>query len=287
MRYQFLFPLFFLLFSSNIVLGQELSKKVVKKVKSSTYAIEANKGAGTGFAIKGNLIITNAHVISGSSRNQIFVSELNTNRRTRVNIVYENDYYDIAVLRPASKWEFPTYLTFSKKQLFESERVWACGNGMGGTEGALTEGTFNGICEGACARNLTESGVVMLQHTAPINFGNSGGPLVNKKGELVGVNTMVGLTKSTSFSGVQGYSANTSMGFALPAGKLKVILEAQNLYDNSFSFSEFFKSYKVFFICVFFLLMSYLIYLFVQQKYNREDKRENKAYKSGTLYGKK
>jgi S1-C subfamily serine protease len=271
MRYQFLFSFFFLLFSSSVLVGQELSKKVVKKVKSATYAIEADKGAGTGFAIKGNLIISNAHVIRGSSHSQIFVSKLNTNRKTRVNIEYIDTHNDIVVLRPASKWKFPTYLTFSKKQLFESEMVWACGNGYGGTEGAITEGTFNGLCESDCARDLTTSGRAMLQHTAPIREGNSGGPLVNKKGELVGVNT-----------GMIGNS-----GFALPSDKLRVVLEAQNLYDNSFSFSEFLKSYKVFFICVFVLLMSYLIYLFVQQKYNREDKRENKAYKSGTLYGKK
>ena len=97
MRYQFLFTFFFLLFCSSILVGQELSKKVVNKIKSSTYAVETTHGYGTGFAIKGNLIITNEHVISGSSRNQIFVSELNTNRRTRVNIVYKNDHYDIGL----------------------------------------------------------------------------------------------------------------------------------------------------------------------------------------------
>ena len=278
MFYRFVFLLLF--FQVSIIYSQELSKKVINNIKLSTYVVETKDGRGTGFSIKGNLIITNEHVIRGVSDGNIFVSDLNSNKKTRVVIKYIDKYHDIAVLSVSSKAKFTNYLSFSKKPLFESQRVWACGNGMGGTDGAITEGTFSGICD-----DCFDGRPSMLQHTAPINYGNSGGPLVNKKGELVGVNTMVGKTLS-SVGKREGFSANTSMGFAIPSEKIKIILESQNLYDDSFVLKEFMDSYKFFLIGLFAILISLIIYFLLQKKNNKIDRRENKVYKSGTLYGK-
>ena len=80
----------------------------------------------------------------------------------------------------------------------------------------------------------------------------------------------------------EGFSANTNMGFAIPSEKIKIILESQNLYDDSFVLKEFMDSYKFFLIGLFAILISLIIYFLLQKKNNKIDRRENKVYKSGT-----
>ena len=272
------FLLLSVFFSTNIF-SQDF-QKASEKARAASYSIEDNEGnvIGSGFAIKGNLIITNEHVASAID-SDIFISEFDSDNKSRVDLVFKDSLYDIAVLK-STYMNLDDYLLFSKKELNPGDVVIACGSGLGGfgkgAEGAITQGVFS-------ANNINDDGITMLQHTAPITGGNSGGPLVNIKGELVGVNTAtlseIGITISWEATKTRSFQS-----LALPSSKLKFILESKSLYDDSFVFKEFFNSYKFLFLFIFLILTSFLIYVLIQNKKQKENKRENKVYRGG-LYG--
>jgi S1-C subfamily serine protease len=263
------FLLLSIFFSTNLF-SQDF-QKASEKARAASYSIEDNEGnvIGSGFAIKGNLIITNEHVASA----------IDSDNKSRVDLVFKDSLYDIAVLK-STYMNLDDYLLFSKKELNPGDVVIACGSGLGGfgkgAEGAITQGVFS-------ANNINDDGITMLQHTAPITGGNSGGPLVNIKGELVGVNTAtlseIGITISWEATKTRSFQS-----LALPSSKLKFILESKSLYDDSFVFKEFFNSYKLLFLFMFLILTSFLIYVLIQNKKQKENKRENKVYRGG-LYG--
>lgn len=267
-----------LLFVSNNVFCENIIK-VSKKTRAASLSIKDNSGdiIGTGFVIKGNKIITNYHVVEAilDESSSIFVSEFDSQSKIKVTLKYYDEYNDIAVLETYA--EFDNYLIFDDNELKPGTTVHACGNGEFGAEGAFTTGSINGYKD--------FDGIRYLQHSAPITGGNSGGPLVNSKGELVGINTSTALTWVRDAGGVSGLTRNTTMCFALPANTLKGILESQNLYDNSFTFSEFINSYSIFIIIVFIFIISYIVYLIVQKNNIDKGNRKNKIFKQKDLYG--
>lgn len=278
-----MFYRFLILFSLFIFSSCEDIIKVAHQTRESSLSIKGDSGHvfGTGFVIKGNRIITNHHVVQAvlDVSSSIFVSKLESQTKIKVTIKYSDEHNDIVVLETYT--EFDNYLTFYDDVLEIGEDVHACGNGKDGAEGAFTTGNYSG-------KKTFENGVEYLQHTAPIAPGNSGGPLVNDDGKLVGVNTSTGGlyaidTRSSDIldAGVH----NTSMGFALSSNSLKGILEAQNLYDNSFTFSEFIDSYLILIIIVLILIISYIIYLIVQKNNIDKGNRKNKVFKPKNLYG--
>jgi serine protease Do len=270
-----------LLFVSNNVFCENIIK-VSKKTRAASLSIKDNSGdiIGTGFVIKGNKIITNYHVVEAilDRSSSIFVSEFDSQSKIKVTLKYYDEYNDIAVLETYA--EFDNYLTFDDDELDPGTQVHACGSGQGGGEGAFTSGTVSGY--------HSKNGIKYLQHSAPITGGNSGGPLVNNKGELVGVNTSTAISwvkNARTGELVPASTRNTTMCFALPANTLKGILESQNLYDNSFTFSEFINSYSILIIIVFIFIISYIVYLIVQKNNIDKGNRKNKIFKQKDLYG--
>ncbi|MBV9111084.1 MAG: trypsin-like peptidase domain-containing protein, partial [Gemmatimonadetes bacterium] len=146
-------------------------------------AIAANGdtvGLGTGFVISPDgLFITNYHVIEEAAK--LEVSLLDGPSWTQVSVVSEDPASDLALMQlPAH--DLHALKLGSDQQMEVGDKVYVMGNplGMGGT---FTDGMVSG------KRPL--EGVAMLQISAPISPGSSGGPVMNERGEVVGVATMM------------------------------------------------------------------------------------------------
>lgn len=165
-------------------------------------------GTGSGVIItEDGYIVTNNHVIQGASELEV---TLNNNKSYKATLVGTDSKMDIALLKVDAKEKLP-YATFGNSDDIKvGEWVLAVGNPYN-----LTSTVTAGIVS-AKARNLSKDGLQsFIQTDAAVNPGNSGGALVNTKGELVGINTMI-----TSMTGSYvGYS------FAVPSNITRKIIE--------------------------------------------------------------
>lgn len=161
---------------------KELSAKdLYKKCGSSTVEIKASsefyKGQGSGFFISDNMVVTNYHVISGAKVIEVSTSN---NKYTVNTILGYSEELDIAILQvDASKHD---YLVMNSSEIAVGDKVFALGSPLGLT-GTMTEGMIS-------TATRVIDGVDYIQSTAPLSSGNSGGPLVNTYGEVIGINTM-------------------------------------------------------------------------------------------------
>ena len=141
---------------------------------SAESATEISTGTGFFFDEKGT-IITNYHVIENCQKANITLSNGLTYQVTAV-LGYDADR-DIAILSTTCKTSKP--LTIRSSTVKTGEKVYALGSSLGLT-GSLSDGIVSAV-------NREVEGNVYLQTTAPISQGNSGGPLVDAKGEVVGI----------------------------------------------------------------------------------------------------
>jgi S1-C subfamily serine protease len=149
--------------------------------------------SGSGFIIdKGGkkYVITNAHVVENASDNpgSIYVFTINRNKY-EVKVVGGDSFYDLAVLefvdQPGTE---VTVIRFTQAEPRLGEKVFAIGNPLGEYPYSVSDGIIS-------AKNRVRGGMTgkfgFLQTTATLIWGNSGGPLVNEKGEVVGVNSQI------------------------------------------------------------------------------------------------
>ncbi len=158
-----------------------------KKVSPSNRRRQRNDGgAGSGFIISSDgFIVTNSHVVNGATDIEV---NLQDGRQYKAKMVGDDPATDIAVIQVDGN-NLST-LSFAKsKQLQVGQMAIAIGNPYG-FQYSLTAGVVS-----ALGRTLrTESGRLIddvIQTDAALNPGNSGGPLVNAQGEVIGVNTAV------------------------------------------------------------------------------------------------
>jgi Do/DeqQ family serine protease len=165
-------------------------------------------GTGSGVIIsEDGYIVTNNHVVKDASEIEI---TLNNKKSYKAKLVGTDTKMDIALLKIDAK-EKLTYSTFADSDLVKvGEWVLAVGNPYN-----LTSTVTAGIVS-AKARNLDTSGIQsFIQTDAAVNPGNSGGALVNTRGELIGINTMI----SSQTGSYVGYS------FAIPSNITRKIIE--------------------------------------------------------------
>jgi len=153
--------------------------------------------SGSGFVIehKGTpYIVTNAHVIESASleKGSLFVYAFNR-KKYEVKLVGGDTYFDIAVLAFVDPPEKDiTRLSFSEALPKIAEPVYAIGNSLGKYPNTVTAGIVSAL-------NRSKAGLTgkygYIQSTATVIWGNSGGPLINKKLEVVGVNTKIGFAQ--------------------------------------------------------------------------------------------
>ena len=165
-------------------------------------------GTGSGVIIsEDGYIVTNNHVIKGASEIEI---TLNNKKSYVAKLVGTDSKMDIALLKIDANEKLP-YTTFANSDSVKiGEWVLAVGNPYN-----LTSTVTAGIIS-AKARDLGTSGIQsFIQTDAAVNPGNSGGALVNTRGELIGINTMI----SSMTGSYVGYS------FAVPSNIARKIIE--------------------------------------------------------------
>ncbi len=167
------------------------------------------QASGSGVVIsQDGHVVTNNHVVEGASSVVVIYSD-----GTRVNatVVGTDPLTDIAVLKVNGP--VPAYATFGDSGALQvGEWVIAIGSPLGNYRGSVTVGVISGLNR----RVSPQEGLV--QTDAAINHGNSGGPLINLAGQIVGINTLV--VRDT----VGGAPAE-GLGFAVPSNTVRSVAE--------------------------------------------------------------
>lgn len=176
--------------------------KIIKKYKKVVIQIATPYSTGTGFYLDYcGLIVTNEHVVRD---NQTVVIDGNTIEKTLVPVLYVDSKYDLAFLQPPDNHHLPA-IEIDEKAIFkEGDTVIAIGHPYGLKFGA-TQGIISNLLH-------QENDINYIQHDAALNPGNSGGPLITKEGNLIGVNTFI-------------IRDGNSIGFSLPSNYLKEAIE--------------------------------------------------------------
>jgi S1-C subfamily serine protease len=172
------------------------------------YQPVASQSLGSGFLIEDNgFILTNFHVISGSSRIQVTLSN-QTQYYARALDTDRSD--DLALIKIEPKAKLSFLKLGDSDHLQVGQKVLAIGNPFG-LEGTLTVGVVSSIGRSIDSEN-DQRLQGMIQTDAAINGGNSGGPLLDSNGAVIGINTAIlGRT-------------NMGIGFALPINRAKALL---------------------------------------------------------------
>ena len=142
-------------------------------------------GMGTGFFINKIHLVTNYHVIKEFNKLTLYVYN-HPYEITDVEIIGYDEEIDIAVLQINEKDIPNEFLEFSDKRPMIGDDVYSIGHGM-----SQVWSMTKGILSYDYRRNPNTSFVHYLQTDAVINSGNSGGPLLNEDGEIVGVSTLI------------------------------------------------------------------------------------------------
>ncbi|GEM_PF-387312 len=170
-------------------------------------------GTGTGVIIKTDgTIVTNQHVINGASEIWVTLQDGTTLQAT---LVGSDPYTDLAILKVDAGKELPAAEWGDSDAVLPGEAAVAIGNPLGATfQNTVTAGIIS-----ATQRQVRISGseyrYTYLQTDAAVNSGNSGGPLVNLNGEVIGINTAKIVDTS-----VEGIS------FAIPANTAKAVVDS-------------------------------------------------------------
>jgi serine protease Do len=171
------------------------------------------KGAGSGVIItKNGYILTNNHVVAGAKKNGIKV-QLSDTREFKAKLIGTDKYTDLAVIKIETN-DLPVAALGNSDEVEVGHIVFAIGAPLG-LKSTMTEGIVSALGRQIGIIN-DESGYGIenfIQTDAAVNPGNSGGPLVNIKGEVVGINTAIATTNAR----YQGYS------FAIPINLAKKV----------------------------------------------------------------
>ncbi len=177
-------------------------KEIIEKFKEVIIQIATPFSTGTGFCLKNRgIIVTNYHVVQG---NRAVVVDSAGMSRQMVKVLYTDSMYDLAFLEAPENTLLPEVVLKESEKLKEGDIVIAIGHPFG-----LKFSATQGIVSNA---NHRQNDIRYIQHDAALNPGNSGGPLVNKKGEVIGINTFI-------------ISQSENIGFSLPADYLQIALE--------------------------------------------------------------
>ena len=173
----------------------------------TTQAPAPEQALGSGFVIdKAGHIVTNYHVIEGADEIEVSFSNQDT---LTAKLVGSDPSTDIAVLRVEASSRGLTPLDFGdSNDVRVGDTVVAIGNPFG-----LARSASAGIVSAVQERTITAPNGYPIDHViqtdAAINSGNSGGPLLNDRGEVIGVNSQI--------STADGSRGNVGIGFAVPA----------------------------------------------------------------------
>src|ERR1700688_1562516 len=178
--------------------------------QSFFFEMVPTRALGSGFLISPDgRILTNNHVISGSSKIEVRFSD---GSRYTAKVLVADRADDLALIQIDPKKKVPFLKLGDSDGLQVGQKVLAIGNPFG-FSGTLTTGVVSSLGREIRNENSTLEG--LIQTDAAINEGNSGGPLLDSQGNVIGINTAI-LAPS---------GGNIGIGFAMPINRAKAMLE--------------------------------------------------------------
>lgn len=195
---------------------QDIYRKVIPSIVSiqATVAKGTLQGVsqGTGILMSGDgYLITNAHVIDGAFRVDV---SLEDGRGFQAKLVGSDSTTDLAVLKIEAEGLTPAAFGDSEDMVV-GDAVVAIGNPMGEElRGTMTDGIISAINRDVNVDGYT---MVLLQTTAALNSGNSGGALINDRGQVVGITNLKMRAYDNTVEG---------LGFAIPTTTVKTVVDA-------------------------------------------------------------
>jgi len=194
-----------LIFGANTVHSQTV-QQIAKKAFGSTVLLvmEDTNGQplslGSGFFVGNGLIASNLHVVEGAARG--YAKLVGQKRKFDIEGIAAVDPKRDLVLLKISGSASPTLVLGNSETTQVGERVYAVGNPLG-LEGTFSQGIVSSIRKVGADK--------LLQITAPISPGSSGGPVLNGKGEVIGVS-------------VATYRGGQNLNFAIPSNYLSTLI---------------------------------------------------------------
>jgi serine protease Do len=184
---------------------------VYRIASPAVVTLSTGRGEGSGSIVSPEgLILTNEHVIRGARSGMVSVS-MSAGKRYTGRVIAIDRRNDLALVRLNTTDRFPTVRLSTPQSIQVGQRVFAIGSPFG-LSGTLTTGILSRI-----SRNGD------LQTDAALNPGNSGGPLLNSRGELIGVNKAI-LSR--------GAGGNTGIGFATSIAVARNFIEQNRNRPN-------------------------------------------------------
>ena len=187
--------------------AQEIYQRVNPSVVTVLAQLDGSVSVGTGVIFRSDgYILTNHHVLAGGRDCSI---TLDTGQSYEARYVAGDERNDLAVLK-VELTSLPAATFGDSDQLAVGDRVYAIGNPLGvELRGTLTDGIVSAINRDVWVDGRT---MTLIQTNAALNSGNSGGPLINAYGQVVGINT---IKMSSSYSNIEG------LGFAIPSASIR------------------------------------------------------------------
>ena len=188
-------------------------QEIYSRCAPSVISITTDSASGTGVVLsRDGYLVTNAHVVEGAGTISVRLSD---DREFPARIVGRDEVSDLAVLSIDASDLTPAQFGDSDS-LRVGDAVVAIGDPLGSElRGTMTNGIISAINRDVTVEGRTMS---LIQTNAALNSGNSGGPLIDCYGQVVGINTL----KIGSFvdrAGVEG------LGFAIPSTTVKTIVD--------------------------------------------------------------
>ena len=186
---------------------------------------DVEQNIGSGFVIsQDGLIITNKHVVADTTATYKVLT--NDSKKYDVEKIYRDPLNDLAILKISATGLKPLALGDSS-HLELGQLVIAIGTPLGEFTNTVTSGIISGLGRGITAGSPFEGFVEKLdnviQTDAAISPGNSGGPLLNSKGQVIGINTAIA-------------QSGQNIGFAIPVNLIKEIIG--NFQKNGSTFER-------------------------------------------------
>ncbi len=154
---------------------------IIKRIKPATVFIETENARGSGMIIDSNgYILTNAHVVQGVSSAKIKLSD---SRSFSAAVIGRDEVVDLAILKISGS-NFPKVELGDSDSVAQGDNVFIFGYPFG-LEGDVS------FKEGTISRKIDSEDTTYFETSAEIHPGNSGGPLVNRYGQIIGINTAI------------------------------------------------------------------------------------------------
>lgn len=201
-----------------------IAKAVLPTVVSIDVKASNGGGTGSGFVIrstdKETFILTNNHVVSEPGANPSITVVFQDQTEATASIVGVDSAYDLAVIK-IEQGGLPVAVLGNSDDVVVGDATIAIGSPLGLT-GTVTSGIVSALNRPVTAGGSGDASFInAIQTDAAVNPGNSGGPLVNATGQVIGINSAIA-SMGSSFGGQTG---SIGLGFSIPINQAKRVAE--------------------------------------------------------------